>query len=143
MVLKGFELSDDDELPDKQDPGQSVYADNKCPDIAMLAAGAGTATSTSTTKSYASIRIFNNVFVAWAEILQPRLKHWMNLIRIYHLDKLLCTANALEEALGKTMHIQHILKYCAYLTYYIYITYITNFSFFLTYCWNVVGAKIR
>jgi hypothetical protein len=39
MVLKGFELSDDDELPhdSEQDPGQS--ADNECPDspdIAML-----------------------------------------------------------------------------------------------------------
>jgi hypothetical protein len=36
MVLKGFELSDDDELPDEQDAGQSAYADNECPDIAML-----------------------------------------------------------------------------------------------------------
>jgi hypothetical protein len=35
-VLKGFELSDDDELPDEEDPGQSAYADNECPDIAML-----------------------------------------------------------------------------------------------------------
>jgi hypothetical protein len=36
MVLKGFKLSEDDELPDEQDPGQSAYPDNKCPDIAML-----------------------------------------------------------------------------------------------------------
>jgi hypothetical protein len=39
MVLKGFELSDDDELPDEQDPGQSAYSDNECPDspdIAMV-----------------------------------------------------------------------------------------------------------
>ena len=34
--MKGFELSDDDELPDEQDPGQSAYEDNECPDIAML-----------------------------------------------------------------------------------------------------------
>jgi hypothetical protein len=34
--LKGFELSDDDELPEEQDPGQSAYEDNECPDIAML-----------------------------------------------------------------------------------------------------------
>jgi hypothetical protein len=36
MILKGFELSDDDELPDEKDPGQSAHADNECPDIAML-----------------------------------------------------------------------------------------------------------
>ncbi len=36
MVLKGFELSDDNELPDEQDQGQSAYADNQSPDIAML-----------------------------------------------------------------------------------------------------------
>ena len=36
MALKGFELSDDDELPDEQDPGQSANKDNECPDIAML-----------------------------------------------------------------------------------------------------------
>jgi hypothetical protein len=36
MVLKGFELSDDDELPDEQDPGQSAYEDNEYSDIAML-----------------------------------------------------------------------------------------------------------
>jgi hypothetical protein len=36
MVLKGFELSDDNEMPDGQDPGQSAYKDNECPDIAML-----------------------------------------------------------------------------------------------------------
>jgi hypothetical protein len=34
--LKGFELSDDDELPDEQDPDQSAYADNECRDITML-----------------------------------------------------------------------------------------------------------
>jgi hypothetical protein len=36
MVFKVFELSDDDELPDEQDPGQSADEDNECPDIAML-----------------------------------------------------------------------------------------------------------
>jgi hypothetical protein len=36
MFLKGFELSDDDELPHEQDPGQSANADNECPDMAML-----------------------------------------------------------------------------------------------------------
>ncbi len=36
MALKGFELSDDDELPDEKDPGQPAYADNECSDIAML-----------------------------------------------------------------------------------------------------------
>jgi hypothetical protein len=30
MVLTGFELSDDEELPDEQDPGQSAYEDNEC-----------------------------------------------------------------------------------------------------------------
>jgi hypothetical protein len=38
MVLKGFERSDDEELPDEQDPGQSPYEDNEYPDIAMLEA---------------------------------------------------------------------------------------------------------
>ncbi len=36
MVLTGFELLDDEELQDEQDPGQSAYEDNECPDIAML-----------------------------------------------------------------------------------------------------------
>ena len=36
MVLTGFELSDDEELQDEQDPGQSAYEDNECPGIAML-----------------------------------------------------------------------------------------------------------
>ncbi len=34
MVLKGFQPSNDDELLDEQDPGQSAYEDNEYPDIA-------------------------------------------------------------------------------------------------------------
>ncbi len=87
-------------------PGQSAYADNECPDIVMLKP---VQPQVPVQPEGCLHLIFTNAFVAWAEMLQPCLKHWIILIRVYPLDQLLCTANALEEALGKTIHIQHIL----------------------------------
>ncbi len=106
MVLKGYELSDNHELLDEQEPGQSAYADNECPDIAML----------ELVQPQVPVQPegmppfdFHQCICRLGGNATTMFKALDNHGLHIPLDQLLCTANALEEVSGKTIHIQLIM----------------------------------